>query len=131
MLYNVVLVSAIQYVNHYIYIYLYIYLSIYIYIYIPSLLYLPATAPLHPILLGHHRVPGCARQQLPTSHLVYTCWYIHVNATLSLHPTLLFSPRCPVYTSVLFVCVSILALQKKHKSFFLFFGPNYILFLYA
>ena len=52
--------------------------------------YLPCT---HPIPLSHHRVPGwapCVIQQLLTSYLFHTWWYIYVDATFSIHPTLSF-----------------------------------------
>ena len=64
--------------------------------------------------LGCHRAPSwapCARQQLPASRLFYPGWCInvYVSAAFSVHPT--FSFPCCVYNSVLYVCVSILALQ--------------------
>ena len=69
-------------------------------IYISSLLSLPPTV--HPTPLGHHRALSwapCAIQQLPPSYLFYTQWYIYVNATLSICPTLPFSLYPQVHSS--------------------------------
>ena len=52
---------------------------------------------------------ACAAQQLPTSYLFYTQWCANVSATLSIHASHSFSPCA--HKSVLYNCVSILALQ--------------------
>ena len=52
---------------------------------------------------------SCAIGQLPTSYLFYT-WYWYDNANLPVIPPSLPHPPC-VHTSILYVCISILALQ--------------------
>ena len=72
------------------------------YTYITSLLSLSPLPP-HPTPLGHHRVPGwapCAIQQLLTSYLFSRWWYIYVNATFSVCPTLSAVFTSPFSTSV-------------------------------
>ena len=62
--------------------------------------------------LGHNRAPGWAPwavQHLPTSCLFYTWWCLNVKATLSISATLSFPQR--VYKFILYVCVSLPALQ--------------------
>ena len=80
------------------------------------------TSPPHPTPLGFHRALSgapCDIQKLSTGCLFYSSllWqWIYVNTNLPVHPTLR-SPAHRVYTSVLHVCVSILALQilLSHK----------------
>ena len=53
----------------------------------------------------------CAIQQLPTSYLFCTWYCVHVSATLSLHTSLSLLPLPHVHKSVLYVSISIPALQ--------------------
>ena len=74
---------------------------------------LPSSSP-YPTPLGCHRVLGwaaCVTQQLPTSYVFYIWWCICFHATLSVHPTVFFP--CCVHKSVLYVCISIVALQTS------------------
>ena len=81
--------------------------------------------PLHPTPLGCHRAltwAPCVPQQIPTGYLLCIWWWICFSATLSVHPTLSFP--CCVCKSVLYVCISIAALQID--SSILFFYIPYI-----
>ena len=63
---------------------------------------------------GHYRAPSwapCAGQQVPTSYLFYRWWCVYVGPTLSIHPALLFPHHACVSMSILYVCISIPALE--------------------
>ena len=75
--------------------------------------------PPHPTPLGCHRALGwvpCIKQQIPTGYLFYIRQCVCFSATLSVHPTFSF-PHC-VRKSVLYICVSIAALQISSSVLF-------------
>ena len=99
LLYNVVLVSAIQWCESA------------VNIHTPP----PFWAPLEPpnsIPLGCDRAlrwAPCVIQKLPTSYLFYKRYCTHANATLSIHPTLFFPHH--IHEPFTYVCVFITVLQ--------------------
>ena len=98
-LHSVVLVSAVQWSES----------AICIHVSPPCWTSLPP--PLPPDV-GRHRAPSwapCAVPQVPTSYLFYAWQCIYVKPNLPIHPILPF-PHC-VHTSVLYICISIPALQ--------------------
>ena len=96
LLYNIVLVSAVQWSES----------ATCIHISPPSW-----TSPSpHPTLLGHHRARSwapCAIQQLPASYPFYTRYCEYINPHFPVH----LSPLLHVHLSILHVCISIPALQ--------------------
>ena len=71
----------------------------------------------HPAHLGHHRAELGSLQQLPSSLLFCSWQCIYVTAILPVCPTLPFI--CWVHQSILYMCVSIPALQMGSSvSFF-------------
>ena len=87
-----------------------------------------ASHPPYPTPLGCHTGSSwspCAMQQLPTSHSFYIWQCTYVNAALSLHPSFPF-PLC-VLKSILYVCVSIPALQPGSSVPFFFKFHIYVL----
>ena len=98
LLFNVVLVSAVQSCTQ----------AVVIHISSPLE---PSYLPRNPTPLGHRTVPGwasCVIQQLLISYRFYTLVY-KCYAAFSVCPTLSF-PHC-VYSSVLYICISIPSLQ--------------------
>ena len=83
----------------------------YVYTYIPSLLRLPLFT--HLIPLGLHRTPSWAPssvQELPTTYLFYTRWFVYMSRLLSQLSSPI--PSRPVFhKSILDICISISALQ--------------------
>ena len=106
LLYNVVLVSAIQQCK----------LAIIIHISPPSLVFLPSS---HPTALDHHRVLA---GQLLTSYLFYTWWCTYVCATFFICLTLSF-PHC-VHESVL--CLYLLSFPENRLVNTIFIDSIYI-----
>ena len=98
------------------------------YTYIPSPLSLPPL-PSHPSR-SHRAVSWapCVTRQLPTSHLFCTRQCIHVNATLSVRPTISFHHY--VHKSVLDVCVSSPVLQIGASVPYLCVNIQYLFFSY-
>ena len=94
---------------------IYVY-TIYLYRWIPSFLSFPLLSPFpaHLTPLGHPRAPSwasCDIQRFPASYLFYTWYWMNVNATLSIRPTL-FGRGC-VYTSAVYICISIKHFEDK------------------
>ena len=82
-----------------------------------------------PSHLGHHRalsrVP-CAIQQVLISYLFYTQQCIYVNPNLPIHPTP--PPPLGIHKFVLYICVSISALQISSSLFECYSLPDIVLF---
>ena len=91
-----------------------------VYIYISSLLCLPSTP--HPTLLGCHRAPGSVPCYSATFYDLFYTWLCIFQCYSPKMSSLSF-PHC-VHKSILYVCISIPALQIA--SSVLFFQSPYI-----